>query len=185
MKDEEIIQIIRKGNHDRAVKLLYKEFPKMKVNIINSGGSEQEATETFHDALILLIEKTSDQKFVLTSKLSTYLYGITRLLWKNKLRQKKISQELEWSDTIILTSQDIGYNEEKESRIRQMETALSKLSARCSEIIKRFYYNKESMSAIANAMGFSSTNSAKTQKYKCIEHAISLCESMTIQNAQS
>ena len=71
MKDEQIISQIRQGKRNKAVRFLYKEFPKIKALICSSGGDEAIAQEIFHDSLILVIEKVSDPKFVLTSKLST------------------------------------------------------------------------------------------------------------------
>ncbi len=183
MKDEEIIQQFRSGNHDAPIKFLYKEFPKLQALILASGGDKRDARETFHDALILLIEKTSEPSFTLTSKLTTYLYGITRLLWKNKLRKQQKNKELEWSDTMILTNEDIGYQDEQEERIKALESVLSKITKRCQEIFRRFYFEKESMKEIASAMGFSSINSAKTQKYKCMEQAIRLGSSINLQNS--
>jgi hypothetical protein len=50
-------------------------------------------------------------------------------------------------------------------------------------MLQRFYFKTESMAAIATAMGFASVNSAKTQKYKCMEHAIRLASDINLQNA--
>ncbi len=182
MKDEEIIQHIRSRNHDAPIKVLYAEFPKLRTLILNSGGTKQDAEETVHDALILLIEKVSDPSFNLTSKLTTYLYGITRLLWKNQLRKQHKNQDLEWSDTMILTNEDIGYHEEQELKIRALESVLTRITERCREILKRFYFNNESMADIAKAMSFSSINSAKTQKYKCMEQPIRLGSNVNPKN---
>lgn len=183
MKDEEIIRQIRGGRHDAPIKHLYKEYPKIEALIKVSGGDSNDARETFHDALILLIEKATDPNFQLTSKLSTYLYGINRLLWKNKLRKRQNNPELEWTDTLILTNEDLGYDHEKEDKIRTMERVLSEIAERCLEMLKRFYLKKESMSRIASALGFSSVNSAKTQKYKCMEQAIRLATDTNLKNA--
>lgn len=56
------------------------------------------------------------QEFELTSKLSTYLFGINRFLWKNEARRRNKNPELEWKDTLILSAEDIGYSEEKEEK---------------------------------------------------------------------
>jgi RNA polymerase sigma factor (sigma-70 family) len=174
MKDNEIITSIRKGNREKPIKELYKEFPKIKANIISSGGNNEVAEEIFHDALILLIEKVNESTFELTSKLSTYLYGIARFLWKNELRRLNKNQELEWSDTLILSEKDFGYDYEREAKLQAMEKIIASLSEKCQAIFQRFYYKNESMEIIAKALGFSSVNSAKTQKYKCVEQAIKL-----------
>ena len=140
--------------------------------MLASGGKSTETEEVFNDSLVLLIEKIQQPDFKLTSQLSTYLFGINRFLWKNKLRNNQNSAELEWSDTLILTAEDLGYSQEKEDKLQQLEAALKLITKRCQEILKRFYFESQSMKEIATAMSFSSINSAKTQKYKCIESAI-------------
>lgn len=172
MQDSEIIASIRRGEREKAIKALYKEFPKIKHNITTSGGDKEAAEEIFHDSLLLLIEKVSDPSFVLSSKLSTFLYGIARFLWKNELKKKNKYHELEWSDTLILNEGDMGYDFEKEEQFNALEKVLNSITDKCREIFERFYFKKESMEMIAKALEFSSVNSAKTQKYKCMEQAI-------------
>ena len=179
MTDQEVISEIRLGRREKAIKVLYKEFPKIKANIISSGGDVEIAREIFHDSLILLIEKVSNPKFELTSKLSTFLYGINRFLWKNELRKRYKNPELEWSDTLILSAEDLGYNEEKEEKIKILESVLNQITERCKKIFELFYFKKEDMNTIAKELEFSSVNSAKTQKYKCMEHAIELARKMS------
>jgi len=179
MNDQDIIKHIRNGQREKAIQELYKEFPKIKINILSSGGDEMIAREIFHDSLILIIEKVNKPDFELTAKLSTFLYGINRFLWKNELRKRRRSPELEWKDTLILTADEIGYNEEKEEKIKILEKVLSQVTEKCKKIFELFYFKKESMAAIANKLNFSSINSAKTQKYKCMEKAIQLAKETT------
>ena len=115
--------------------------------------------------------------------MTTYLYGINRLLWKNELRKKQFNKELEWKDTLILSNEELGINEEKEEKLKALEKVLDEISKRCREIFNRFYSRKESMKDIAMAMGFSSVNSAKTQKYKCMEQAIKLASVQNLKNS--
>jgi phosphoribosylpyrophosphate synthetase len=79
MKDLEIIEEIQRGNREVGLKILYKEFPKMKIKIISTGGTKEIAQEIFNDSLLLLVEKVEHPGFELTSKLTTYLFGIARL----------------------------------------------------------------------------------------------------------
>jgi len=176
MKDLEIIKRIRQNDRDKALKELYKEFPKIKSNIQSSGGDATIAREIFHDSLILLIEKVSDPKFALTSKLSTYLFGINRFLWKNELRRRNKNHELEWEDTLIINQEDLEYDTEKERKLQILEQVLKKVTEKCQQVFRLFYFEKKSMKDIAALLGFSSVNSAKTQKYKCIERVIQLAQ---------
>jgi hypothetical protein len=65
MKDNQIITLIKKGRTEKPIQFLYKEFPKIKANILSSGGDEEIARQIFHDSLILLIEKVEKKEFLL------------------------------------------------------------------------------------------------------------------------
>ncbi len=174
MTDLELLENIRRRDREKALRYLSKELPKVKANIMASGGDKASAEEIFHDALLLLVEKVSEPTFELTSKLSTYLYGIARFLWMNELRKQSKNTELEWSDTLIISSDDLNYDEEREARFEALDKILTSLTTRCQDIFNRFYFKKESMKTIARALGYSNVNSVKTQKYKCMEQAIKL-----------
>lgn len=185
MTDKEIIKAIRKGRNEKPIKQLYQEYPKIKTLILKSGGTEEIAQEIFNDSLVLLIEKIRNPKFELTSKMTTYLYGINRFLMKNELRkQKKYNYELEWNDTLILNQEDLAYDFEKEKQLTRLEKILDTISEKCKQIFRLFYYQKENMETIAKKLGFSSVNSAKTQKYKCIEKASKIAVEMNHANLQ-
>lgn len=177
MTDQEIIASIREGNREKALRFLYNEYPKIRALVLKSGCNEIVAKELFNDSLLLLIEKVQQPAFELTAKLTTYLYGINRFLVKNELRkQQRTGVELEWSDTLILSESDLGYDMEKEEKFRKLEYVMQQVSERCREIFNRFYLQKESMEMIASALDYASVNSAKTQKYKCLERAHELAK---------
>ena len=171
MSDQEIIAEIRAGRRTASLKVLYKEWPKINALILKSGGSAELAQEIFNDSLLLLIEKLEDPNFILTSKLTSYLYGIARFLCLNQLKKEQKSIELEWSETLILNATDIGYEEEKEQQLKLLDKLLNTISEQCQKLFKLFYFEKLSMKAIADMLQYSSVNSAKTQKYKCLERA--------------
>ena len=185
MRDSDIIKNIRNGQRNKAIKVLYKEYPKVRANVLSRGGDEEIAQEIFHDSLILLIEKVSDPTFVLTSKLSTYLYGISHFLWKNEMRKRNRNPEKEWKDTITVTADEIDYNQEKEDELKHLANVLSRIPEKCKKIFELFYYKKQSMAEIAEQLNFSSINSAKTQKYKCMEKAISIAKENQILENQN
>lgn len=176
MTDIEIINSIQKGKREDVIRFLYKEYPKIKALILKSGCNAAVANEIFNDSLIIFIEKVENPKFELTSQLTTFLYGINRLLVKRAIRDKQKHQELEWSDTLIVSEEDLGYDFEKEQKLKLVENVLNQISEKCKEIFKLFYFKKESMEVIANKLNFSSVNSAKTQKYKCLQKAHQLTQ---------
>jgi RNA polymerase sigma factor (sigma-70 family) len=112
------------------------------------------------------------------------LYGINRFLWKNELRKQRRNPELEWKDTLILSADDLDYSEEREEKIKLLDKVLNKVTERCKKIFELFYYKKENMQDIAVKLNFSSINSAKTQKYKCMESAIAMARELQTHDYQ-
>ena len=176
MTDSEIITAFRAGNREKPIRFLYKEYPKIERLIVQSGCSKTLARELFNDSLLILIEKVQSPEFELSSKLSTYLYGINRFLVKNELRKQNRRMEVEWSDTLVVTASDLEYDAEKEEKLKVVEQLLEKVSEKCKAIFKLFYFEKRSMDFIAKKLEYTSVNSAKTQKYKCVERAYKLAQ---------
>lgn len=166
-----MIASLRSGNREKPIKALYKEYPKIERLIINNGLSKEIAKEVFNDSLILLIEKVQSPDFLLTSKMTTYLYGINRFLVQNELRKQRKKNEIAWTDGMNIADNDFGYDIEKEEKLKRLESLLTQISEKCLQLFKLFYFEKKSMSHIAAELGYTSVNSAKTQKYKCIERA--------------
>ena len=166
-----MIASLRSGNREKPIKTLYKEYPKIERLIVNNGLSKEIAKEVFNDSLILLIEKVQSPDFLLTSKMTTYLYGINRFLVQNELRKQRKKNEIAWTDGMNIADNDFGYDLEKEEKLKRLESLLTQISEKCLQLFKLFYFEKKSMSHIAEELGYTSVNSAKTQKYKCIERA--------------
>ncbi|MBI1837684.1 MAG: sigma-70 family RNA polymerase sigma factor [Flavobacteriia bacterium] len=182
MTDIEIINAIRRGDLEKPIQSLYKEFPKIRVFLLKGGGNDTIIPEIFNDSLVLLIEKISDNSFELSSKLSTYLSGINRFLLKNELRKiaNKPLISLDSDRNYLELENEFGYDFEKEEKLNALEGILNTISEKCKQILSLFYFEKKNMDYIADNLGFSSVNSAKTQKYKCLEKAHQLANESII-----
>jgi RNA polymerase sigma factor (sigma-70 family) len=174
MTDLEIITSIRQGNREPAIVFLYKEYPKLKNWMLKSGANVNVVNEIFNDSLVIFCQKVVKPDFELNSSAKTFLYGINRFLLKNELKKQNKFVELEWSHVTILSENDIDFDHEKEQQFKILEKVLVQVSEKCQQIFKAFYFQQKSMTEIADLLGFSSVNSAKTQKYKCIEKAFEL-----------
>lgn len=177
MEDKKIIALIRAGKREKPIAFLYKEYPKIEAHALQMGLSKEVAQEIFNDSLILLIEKVEHPQFVLSSKLSTFLYGINHFLVKNELKKQQKSSNIEWTEVLEFSESILEYDFEKEEKLKRMEAVLAQISEKCQQIVRLFYFERKSMDAIAAELKFTSMNSAKTQKYKCIEQAIALAKS--------
>jgi RNA polymerase sigma factor (sigma-70 family) len=170
MQDQQIIELIRTNRHHKAFAALYRHYPAVKKLILSKGGRAGDAEDIYQEALIILCRKVNSSDFQLTAKLSTYLYSVSRFLWKDELKKRQKHSFVEMDDA---GAADNGIEEtvESESRYRLAEKVVAGLGERCRELLQYFYFEAMSMKTIASKMGFGSEKVAKNQKYKCIERA--------------
>ncbi|UKN03545.1 sigma-70 family RNA polymerase sigma factor [Paracrocinitomix mangrovi] len=151
---------------DLILRAVYKEvYPMVEKYVIKNNGSSDDAKDVFQDAIYLLIKKAGQEGFELTSKLSTFLFGIGKNLWLKKLTKNKIdpkSYEAEIEDN-NLPEEDFTQLERK----KKVKECIEALGEPCKTIIVQFYYFKTSMQEIAKMLNYTNANNAKNQKYKC------------------
>jgi RNA polymerase sigma factor (sigma-70 family) len=140
--------------------------------IYRNGGSRDDAKDIYQEALIILYRKVTGENFTLTSQLGTYLFSVCRFLWLDEIRKRgkiptgRFSEETDYS-----FREDISKEIEKEKKLQLVEKAIASLGEKCRKILRLFYFDKKSMDEIAKLLGYNSENTAKNQKYKCLESA--------------
>lgn len=140
--------------------------------IISNNGSDEEAKDIFQEAVMVLYDKITQQKFELSSKLSTFLYAVSRRLWLKQLSRKGHSTNtLDISDfeDILHVEEDLQQHQEIENKFDQMNEAMIQLGEPCQTLLKDFYIKNLSMQDITNKFGYTNSDNAKTQKYKCLQ----------------
>lgn len=172
VSDQELMNGIAQGD-SRAINRLYKLFfPGIAHMIVNNNGSGDEAKDIFQDAVMVLYDRLTQGKFELNSKLSTFLYAVSRRLWLKQLTRKgsstKTSDISDFED-ILKVEDDIDRHEIIESNFEQMALALEQLGEPCKTLLKDFYIANMSMQDIKDKFGYTSADNAKTQKYKCLQ----------------
>jgi RNA polymerase sigma factor (sigma-70 family) len=160
MTDSEILERIRQGD-ESALDYLYKKNYKMMTKlVISNSGSDDEAKDVYQDALIIFWQKAIDKDFVLSSKISTFLYSVCQNLWRKELdRKSKLSSEEKDGEEI----NDI----DKRERIEIINQCINELGDTCKKILTYYYFDNLSMNDIAKKLGFANADTAKTKKYKC------------------
>jgi RNA polymerase sigma factor (sigma-70 family) len=172
MPDQEIIHLIRLDKTDKALDALYKNFPMVYKMIKSTGGNIQDAEDVFQEALIILYRKIKETDFKLTARLSTYLFSVCRFLWKDELKKRKYPVTPDFETGFPAEEeQSFGIVVEKENQAKLAEKVLNELGDRCRELLLLFYHSGLKLKEIASRMGYSSENTAKNQKYKCLETA--------------
>ncbi|TJZ52492.1 sigma-70 family RNA polymerase sigma factor [Sphingobacterium olei] len=172
ISDLEIIEGVAKGE-SKAINTIYAHFfPSVARMIINNNGSNEEAKDIFQEAVMVLYDRVTRQDFELKSKLKTFLYAVSRRLWLKQLNRKGAStntSDISDYEDILHVEEDIERHVDIETKFTQMESSLEQLGEPCKTILNDFYIANLSMQAICEKFGYTNTDNAKTQKYKCLQ----------------
>ena len=160
MSDKEVLLKIHQGD-EKALEYLYKKYYSMIIKmILKNQGNEQEAKDIFQEALIIFWQKSNIGQLTLTSKISTYLYSVCLNLWRKELKRKS---RLSWEEK---DGREYQQSDQKESH-QIIHQCIESLGETCQKVLTYYYFDRMSMQEIAVKLGFSSTDTAKTKKYKC------------------
>ncbi len=168
--DREVVLGVLNNSDDALNKLYVGYFPMILQFILNNNGDEDDAKDVYQEGIIVLYNKIKGGDFELSSKLKTYIYSVCRRIWLKKLAQhsRRTSNIADFEDVISIDV-DVEDHEQKEEQFNKMQSALMHLGEPCKTIIQDFYINNLSMQDISEKFGYTNTDNAKTQKYKCLQ----------------
>jgi len=168
--DREVVLGILNNSDDALNKLYVGYFPMILQFILSNNGDEDDAKDVYQEAIIVLYNKIKSGDFELSSKLKTYIYSVCRRIWLKKLSKesKKAINVADFED-IEAVDTDMEALEEKDQQFEKMKSSLDLLGEPCKTIIQDFYINNLSMQEISEKFGYTNTDNAKTQKYKCLQ----------------
>jgi RNA polymerase sigma factor (sigma-70 family) len=169
LSDEALVLGI-KNKDPKSLEQLYKMHYGMVVHFVqNNNGTEQEAKDIYQEAVIVLYEKIQEGSFELACKIKTYLYSVCRRLWLKRLTEKrKFTGPLNESSDYIDNNAEMPAIEEREAQYKQMSQALNILGEPCKTLLEDFYIHDQSMAMISDKFGYTNSDNAKNQKYKCL-----------------
>ena len=168
--DREVVLGILNNSEDALNRLYTGYFPMVLQFILNNNGDEDDAKDVYQEAIIILYNKIKGGDFELSSKLKTYIYSVCRRIWLKKLsQQSKKTNNLSDFEDVIAVEVDVEHHEEIDLQFQKMGSALQDLGEPCKTIIQDFYINNLSMQDICEKFGYTNTDNAKTQKYKCLQ----------------
>jgi RNA polymerase sigma factor (sigma-70 family) len=153
-------------NREQLFESLYeKAFPAVAKFVGKMNGGFDDAKDIFQDALVIYYEKTSRADFCITTSPEAYLLGIAKHLWVRRYRQDLKNVPLDRTEAEI----SIAHGEWPQVNSHRLLQLLETTGKKCLDLLRAFYYEKQSMREISQAFGYSSEHSATVQKYKCIE----------------
>lgn len=165
---------LAKGDRTATEQLYRQHIKVVGAWIQQNGGSESDVADVFQEGMVILYNKAQQEDFRLTCKVGTYLFAVCKHLWFKRLQklQKQpgflpenagVDEGVDWA-----YEDDINTHKEREEHYEQLNVALDQLGEPCRSLLSAFYHQDKSMQQIAAEFGYTNTDNAKTQKYKCL-----------------
>ncbi len=172
----ELLRAIAAGDRHTTARLYRQAYPIVAHWIGTHGGDDNDAADVFQEAMVVLFGKAQDADFRLTCAPATYLYAVARNLWLRRLQEQSrfvktpASEDGDWADDSVGQEyqDDLNVHEEREAQFDRLEGALQQVGEPCASLLRAFYHEGKSMQEISTASGYSNADTAKTQKYKCL-----------------
>ncbi|MDF9795462.1 RNA polymerase sigma factor (sigma-70 family) [Catalinimonas alkaloidigena] len=169
--DSSLYQGLLKNDQSAFEYLYTQNFPAVRQLIFQYRGSEDDAKDIFQEGVIALWNNIRSGTYQLREgvKLSTYLIQICKLRWMDKM--KKASSRYEVKQEVYMEPAEEAevmvewIDKEEQSQFQQQ---FAQLGERCQNLLKRFYFLKQSLQEIAEVMTIGEA-SAKNEKYRCMQ----------------
>lgn len=171
--DSEFVEGLKFRRED-VLRVLYKKhYPPILKFILNNNGSEDDARDIYQESILVLYNNAQKENFILIASLSTYINAIARRMWLKHLNKNgklvRIESEDDFTNDFSGSNEQVKTHEEKELQFSKMNSALAELGEPCKTLIEDFYVRQMSMDDIADKFGYTNSDNAKTQKYKCLQ----------------
>lgn len=171
--DSSLVEALRRGEPP-AFEALYRQYYRMVEDLVlKLNGTRNDAKDVFQDGLFVLVKKLREPGFVLSVKLSTFLYAVTRNIWlkKNGKSTHEISFENQELAVFGLLDGDAAAMPaaEQELLITIMNEKLQELEEGCRSILMFSFYQQCSHAEIAKLMGYTESF-VKVKKFRCLEY---------------
>lgn len=160
------------NNEATAFEFIYtKNFPAVRQQVKQYGGSEDDAKDIFQEGVIALWNNIRSGTYQLREnvKMSTYLIQICKLRWMDRMKKASHRYEIKKEDYVEPAAEAevlVDWIDREDQQ--QFQRQFAQLGERCQDLLKRFYFLKESLQDIAQVMGLGEAT-AKNEKYRCMQ----------------
>lgn len=154
----------------QAIERIYRDnYQMVQSFILHNNGTMDDAADIFQEAMIVLFEKSKTPGFELNCQIKTYIYSVCRRLWLKKLQQmQRFGRQTDDMEQVIPVEEDLEVHEKRQLDFSIMENAMAKIGEPCKSLLDAYYIQKKQMQQIATEFGYTNSDNAKTQKYKCL-----------------
>jgi RNA polymerase sigma factor (sigma-70 family) len=171
--DDELIRMLKSGDSrqtDLALMVMAEHWEGMVWKIAAQEGSPERVRDTLNDALLILLEQVKGDHYrAEESSLSTWFYSIARNSWRKWKRDVQARNVLEHA--VPPPASLHSEQREKEGENPKLETmveALEKLQPECLQMLRKFWYEDQSLQSIAHELGITE-DAVKKRHQRCKE----------------
>lgn len=171
MTDQEFIYKIAQGDN-QAFTILYDQYRSEFVGYIGKRykGDSETIFELYQDACVALYDNIHSGKLQVLNpgvKLKTYLFriGYNKFidLIRTRTRNIGICENIDYTKDY-----DSEYADDCSERFAIIRQAVDIMREPCNTILSLYYWENKSIKEIAQLQGYANTDSAKSQKSKCM-----------------
>ena len=156
------------GNGKIIAEIYSRFFPKIRQFILSNFGNEDDAKDTFQEALLAFYNNASKPEFRLTCQFETYLQAIARKIWSKQLRTRKVRKSALNQLPLALVTDDGEEAAIQEEKHRLYLKHFNTLSENAQAFLS-LYLQGLDMKSIAQELGLASEAYARKRKFKCKE----------------
>jgi RNA polymerase sigma factor (sigma-70 family) len=157
-------------NDEKAIQQLYTDvYPIAERHILANTGNREQAKDVFQEAFIAVWRNVRMERFTPRhdNSLKSYLMQVVKNKWIDHLRSAQHRNTVPLDESAFENEPDSLPAEQLE-KIALIKKHFGSLGDVCRELLRRFYYEKQSMSIIARAFNWTEAT-ARNNKYRCVE----------------
>jgi RNA polymerase sigma factor (sigma-70 family) len=169
-EDNEIIRRIKEDD-PRALINVYKQYHNEFLRFAKKSFPHfhmEKADDIFSDSILALYRNIkTDRINSLTSTLKTYLFQIGKFRIIDELRKEGKTIPVDnYSYALEDNIEDIN---EKDKKLALLWETIEQLTEPCKSLLNLFWYKQKRDNEIAELMNYSSADSVKTQRFRCMK----------------
>ncbi len=164
----DIFSKIQANDRKFLSKIYHENYFKTNSYIKKNNGTETDAQDIFHEAIISLWSSIKMKKFMPQNQneLEAYLFKIAKNKWIDVLRKRKTMQVQSIKGSVF--NEDDKKERDRESEYLTISQSLQEMGEPCSGLLKKFYFEKMSYETISQSMPYDK-QTLKTMKYRCMK----------------
>lgn len=169
--DQELLEGLL-ANSRAATEFLYQQcYPKVAAQLRRMGAGQEDIRDMFQEGMVVLWKNARKGAYQVqtNTRMSTYLVQVCKWQWSDRLKQARTKKEipLQQQDDPKTSSSFLDQWMKKEE-LDRFRSLFAQLGERCQDMLRRFYFQKESMRDIAAAFSITDAT-ARTEKYRCMQ----------------